>query len=84
MKSTILKILIPMLAGSAVPVFAAVTRPVHGGGSMLIWFFIGFGVMVLLFQTTPAIVMFFSMLKGVFSRTSLETSLPSQKVRGGK
>ena len=83
MKSTILKILIPLFAGSAVPAFAAVSRPLHGGGVM-IWFFIGFGVMVLLFQTAPAIVMFFSMLKGVFSRSSLETSLSSQKVRGGK
>ncbi|MBW4055872.1 MAG: hypothetical protein HIU83_10835 [Proteobacteria bacterium] len=83
MKSTILKILIPMFVGSAVPAFAAVSRPLHGGGVM-IWLFIGFGVMVLLFQTAPAIVMFFSMLRGMFSSTSLEASFSPHKSKRGK
>lgn len=51
---------------------------------MLIWFLIGFGVMVLLFQAAPAIVMFFTMLRGVFSSTSPEASFSLQKGKSGK
>lgn len=79
MKVALLKFLIPLLAGSASSVFASTNRMEPGGNGMLVWFLIGFGVMVLLFQAAPAMAMFFSMLKGLFSITTSEVTLAAQK-----
>lgn len=81
MKTNILKFLIPILAGSTTSAFAAATSLGNGGSGVLIWFVIGFGVMILLFQAAPAMVMFFSLVKGLFSSSIPEGSLSIQKIK---
>jgi len=81
---TALKILVPILAGSATASFAATTGLEQGSNGMLAWFFIGFGVMVVLFQAAPAIVMFASMMKGLFSSNPAEASFSPFKSKGEK
>ena len=71
---TALKLLLPLLVGSATAAVAATRGSEAGGNGILVWFFIGFGVMVLLFQTAPAMVMFISLLKGLFSTDPSRTS----------
>ena len=66
MKTRIVNLLIPLLGGSATSAFAA-EGAIQDGGSPLIWFFIGFGVLVLMVQAVPALVMLYSMIKAVFS-----------------
>lgn len=81
---TALKILVPILAGSATASFAATASLEQGSNGMLVWFFIGFGVMVVLFQAAPAIVMFASMMKGLFSSNPAEASFSPFKSKGEK
>lgn len=79
------KTLVPMLTGSATASFAATTGLEQGGnGMMLVWFFIGFGVMLVLFQAAPAIVMFASMMKGLFSSNQAEATFSPFKGKGEK
>jgi hypothetical protein len=79
MKFAFLKILMPILAGSTTSAFAAAHSFEQGDSGILIWSFIGFGVIVLLFQAAPAMVMFFSMVKGLFSNTITEVPLSAHK-----
>lgn len=72
MKTTIMKIMIPVLAGSTTSAFAAANKLGQDGSGMLVWFLIGFAVMVMLFQAAPAIVMFISMLKALFLSNASE------------
>lgn len=63
-----INLLISILTSGATAVFASSAAPEAAGGyGMLIWFFIGFGALLLLFQTTPALMMFASLIKGLFS-----------------
>lgn len=82
--TTVLKLLITIAAGSATAASAAASGVDHGGNSMLIWFFIGFGVMVVMFQAAPAVVMFASMMKGLFSSNPAEASFSPFKGKGNK
>lgn len=66
MKTRIAQILIPLLGGSATSAFAS-DSALTGGGGPLIWFFIGFGALVLMVQAVPALVMLYSMVKALFS-----------------
>lgn len=66
MKTKIVNLLIPLLGGSTTSAFAA-EGAIQDGGSPLIWFFIGFGVLVVMVQAVPALVMLYSMIKAVFS-----------------
>lgn len=76
MNRTVLPLIASILAGSAGSAAASVSSAVADkvGSGMLIWFFIGFAVLVLLFQATPALVTFYSMLKGLFSSSPAEAS----------
>lgn len=76
MKTIVLTLIAPLLAGSAGSAAAAVTSAAadKAGSGMLIWFFIGFAVLVLLFQAAPALVTFCSMLRGLFSTSPAEAS----------
>lgn len=76
MKKTVLTLITPLLAGSAGSAAAAVSSASADkvGSGMLIWFFIGFAVMLLLFQAAPALVTFYSMMKGLFSSCPSEAS----------
>jgi hypothetical protein len=42
---------------------------------LLVWIFIGFMVLVIMIQAVPAIVMFASMLKGLFSTPTKNANL---------
>lgn len=66
MKTRIAHFLFPVLGGSATTAFAA-DSALSGGGGPLIWFFIGFGALVLLVQAIPALVMLYSMMRAIFS-----------------
>lgn len=81
---TILKILVPILSGSATAAFAASNSTEQAGNGMLIWFLIGFAVMILLFQAAPAVLMFASMMKGLFSSNPAEASFSPFKGKGEK
>jgi hypothetical protein len=80
----VLKILVPIVAGSATAASAAANGAEPGGNGMLVWFFIGFGAMVVLFQAAPAVVMFASMMKGLFSSNPAEASFSPFKGKGNK
>ena len=66
MKTKIANILIPLLGGSATSAFA-VDGAVQDSGGPLVWFFIGFGVLVLMVQVIPAGILLFSMIKAILS-----------------
>ena len=83
MKWNAIKMLIPLLTGSATSAFASAQGAEQGNG-MLVWFLIGFGVMVVLFQATPAAIMFFSMIKGLFSTDPSEASFSPWKGKSPK
>lgn len=74
MKTKIANFLIPMLGGSATSAFAS-DAALQDGGGPLIWFFIGFGVLVLMVQTVPALVLLYSMVKAVFSPSENSTTV---------
>ena len=81
---TALKILVPILAGSSTASFAGTAGLEQGSNGMLACFFIGFAVMIFLFQAAPAIVMFASMIKGLFSCNPAEASFSPFKGKGEK
>ncbi|GAB7026916.1 hypothetical protein [Geotalea toluenoxydans] len=64
MKSTIKNALLAFM-GSISTAFAAngaeKTEP-----SLLLYLFLGFGALIIVFQAIPGIMLFFSMLKGIF------------------
>jgi len=66
MKTKIANILIPLLGGSATSAFAA-EGVVQDSGGPLVWFFIGFGVLVVMVQVIPAGILLFSMVKAILS-----------------
>jgi hypothetical protein len=80
----VMKILVPIVAGSATAASAAASGAEQGGNGMLVWFFIGFGVMVVLSQAAPAVVMFASMMKGLFSSNPAEATFSPFKGKGNK
>jgi hypothetical protein len=76
MKTNITKIVIALLGAYAASSFAATTGAVEEGSSPLVWFFIGFGVLVIMLQAVPAMILFVSMLRGLFSPHAKEAHLP--------
>lgn len=66
MKTRITQLLVPLLGGTATTAFAA-EGTLYDGGGLLIWFFIGFGALVVMAQAIPAMIMLYSMLKAVVS-----------------
>lgn len=81
MKAKIMNFLIPLLAGSATTAFAA-DSTVQGGGTPLVWLFIGFAVLVVMVQAIPACIMLYSMVKAIFSPA--ESSAPVSANHGAK
>jgi hypothetical protein len=76
MKSTFIKLAIALSGAGAATVFAATTGAAGEGSGPLTWFFIGFGVMVIMLQAVPALILFASMLKGLFAASEKEVTLP--------
>ena len=75
---TLIRTLTVKLA-SAAPAFAAGARD-GKGTSILIALFLGFAALVVLFQFIPGLVLFASMLKGLFTSV---TKKASQTTPGG-
>jgi hypothetical protein len=67
MKTTIIKTVIALIGAGATTAYAASNNIAGEGSGPLVWFLIGFGAVVILLQAVPALVMFASMIKGLFS-----------------
>lgn len=76
MKTTIVKWAIALAGAGATTAFAATTGIAGEGSGPLVWAFIGFGVMVIMLQAVPALILFASMLKGLFTSSDKEATLP--------
>lgn len=46
------------------------------GNSILVWMFLGFGALIVVFQTVPALLLLYSMVKGALA--------PAEKKEAGK
>lgn len=75
MKTTITKIVIALIGAVAATAFAATTGVGAGESGLLVWSFIGFGVTVIMIQAVPAMILFASMLKGIFSHSDKEITV---------
>lgn len=76
MRINIIKTAIALLGACAASAFAATTGAAGEGSGPLVWFFIGFGVLAIMLQAVPAVILFVSMLRGLFSASGKEVSLP--------
>jgi len=76
MKTTFIKIAIALISAGATSAYAASTSSTVEGSGPLVWALIGFGVFVVMLQAIPALIMFFSMLKGLFGSSDKPASLP--------
>lgn len=84
MKTTLIKLAIAVTGAGAASAFAATTGVPGEGSSPLIWAFIGFGVMVIMLQAVPALILFASMLKGLFASSAKEITLHDHHSHGIK
>lgn len=71
------------LIGSAGWVFAA-SGDAAGGSGILVVLFLVFGALILVFQLIPGLVLFSSMLKGLFSSVGKEESVVAVKTNDDK
>ncbi|KAF0219614.1 MAG: hypothetical protein FD174_1869 [Geobacteraceae bacterium] len=78
MKNSIKKALITLLIGSASVAFAA-SGAEHEGNSLVLALFLGFGALVIVFQLFPGVMLFVSMVKGLFSSAPKESTVPAGK-----
>lgn len=62
-----MQMLISMVAGSVSAAYAAAGSHNEGAG-VLTYFFIGFFALIIISQLVPAMILFFSLVKGIFSR----------------
>jgi hypothetical protein len=67
MKTTIVKTAIALFGAGASAAFAATSGLASEGSGLLTWSLIGFGVMIIMLQAVPAMILFASLLKGLFS-----------------
>lgn len=65
MKSTVRNVAFTLM-GSTSAAYAASGAEGEGSG-LLLALFLGFGVLIILFQFVPGLALFFSMIKGLFS-----------------
>ncbi len=76
MKTTMIKILIAIIGAGAASAFAATSGVAGEGSGPLAWFIIGFGVLIIMMQAVPAMILFVSMLRGLFSSSEKEVTVP--------
>lgn len=62
-----LRMLISMVAGSASAAYSATGMQSEGAG-ILAYFFVGFFALIIVSQLVPAMILFFGLVKGIFSR----------------
>ena len=76
MKTNIIKSIIALVGACAASAFAASAGISGQGSGPLVWFFIGFGVLLIMLQAVPAIILFISLLRGLFSTSEEEVTQP--------
>ncbi len=80
MKITVTNILAAIFSMNAVTVFAATgISPEQAGAGQLMWGFLAFGAVLVIYKTLPAVLVFFSMLKGLFSINPAEATFSPWK-----
>lgn len=84
MKATIIKSVLALLAGSCSTAFASIGTLGMGTNSVLVWFFIGFGVMIVLFQAAPALITFSAIVRGLFSTSPSTATFSPWKSKNDK
>jgi hypothetical protein len=77
MKSTIKNALLVFIC-SVSTAFAA-NGVEKGESSLFLILFLGFGALIIVFQMIPGVLLFFSMLRGLFSAAPKETALAAEK-----
>ncbi len=65
MKTIVKNMFVTLIASS--PAFAAAGTEPEGNGLMVI-LFLGFGALIIVFQLIPALMLFLSMVKGIFRK----------------
>ncbi len=78
MKTTFRNILITLLIGSASVAFAA-SGAESEENSLLLGLFLGFGALIIVFQLFPGAMLFYSMVKGLFSTAPKEEAASVSK-----
>jgi hypothetical protein len=76
MKTNMIKTLVALFVAGAASAFAATSGVAGEGSGLLIWVFLGFTVLVVMLQAIPALILFVSMLRGLFSPSEKEATLP--------
>lgn len=76
MKTDITKTAIAFIGAGTGTAFAAATGTTGEGSGLLVWFLIGFGTLIVMLQAVPAMILFVSMLRGLFSASEKEVHLP--------
>lgn len=76
MKTTIIKIAMALVCGIATSAFAVTTGVFGEGSGPLVWFFVGFMALVVMLQAVPAMILFVSMLRALFSPGAKEVTIP--------
>ena len=71
MKTTIRNVVITLLIGSASVALAA-SGAESEENSLLLGLFLGFGALIIVFQLFPGAMLFYSMVKGLFSTAQKE------------
>lgn len=84
MKATIIKSALALVIVSCSTAFASISTLGISGNSMLVWFFIAFGVMVVLFQAAPALITFAGIVKGLFSTSPSTATFSPWKSKNDK
>jgi hypothetical protein len=79
---TLLKSLLVTLVWIAPALAAAETDP--EGGGLLIIAFLGFGALIVVFQFIPSLILFGSMLKGLFTSSAKQAALSNPEKSDGK
>lgn len=75
MKNVLIKLVIALIGAGASAAFASTAGIGSSEDGLLIWAFIGFGVMLIMLQAVPALILFVGMLKGLFSSPDKHATL---------
>ncbi len=78
MRTTMKNVLITLLIGGASVAFAA-SGAESDENSLLLGLFLGFGALIIVFQLFPGAMLFYSMVKGLFSSAEKESPVSVSK-----
>ncbi|MDD2309137.1 MAG: hypothetical protein PHH91_06100 [Desulfuromonadaceae bacterium] len=77
MKTNMIKTVIALVVASATSAYAAVTGAAGEGSGPLVWLFIGFCALIVMLQAVPAVILFISMVRGLFSASEKKVVVPN-------